>query len=298
MLELEQFKVHDLWWALAHFEQQTTEAEFRSHAQARVIVGSKSKPSWIVARIKVQAEIHPQLCATRNMSAARIVLLHAARSVTMQAHTKTRESIRRLGQFLDSSAEASSIMADIESIYDKTQDCITLADVYSLSQDVDFIRTVTFDWAKDVPDLKPTPSDPARSTNSWASLPPLIITAIASHLEPQDLSAMRCVCRAWYEHTSVVVPGLNVQLYPHQRFSLKWMRQRETEALHSDFVNPRMIPISAQCIANKQEHGIQALYYFDTETGMTSPTCDLRRSSKGGLLCDDPGGQRYHEVPV
>ncbi|CAM9340203.1 unnamed protein product, partial [Sphacelaria rigidula] len=134
------------------------------------------------------------------------------------------------------------------------------------------------------------------------------------YLPANSLEALTVTCRAQYHTCSVLVPGLALDLFPHQHEGLQWMRDRERG--RAPRLHPELFPLHPV----RSEHGASPLdaghpgaspplgvtpegqarswqnrpvarrLWINVVDGMVwdkaPPPC---RPVRGGMLCDEPG---------
>ena len=244
------------------------------------------------------------LCSKRLLPAMRILLTALNRWIALLEQPSTAAACQHALQFLTQSDAVNP--QDLEhaaaAIQDPTERCSTLQDVYDLSQKSDAMTQMDplaklkaeADAALATEDA-PAPTSPQPAPELAQTrladiqrLPAEVLHRIAHYLNAKDVSAFRCTCRMMYQTCLYIVPGLRANLFPHQKAALNWMRHREAGGSHN-YLHPRFQAIPACAVAGKEQHGSQPVLFLDTDTGDLQQSGDLRRSSLGGLLCDDPG---------
>jgi hypothetical protein len=232
----------------------------------------------------------------------RILLTALNRWIALLEQPATAVACQQVLQFLTSSASVplEDLVHAAIAIEDPTEHVTTLQDVYNLSQKTDAMTqmdplaklkaeadaTVATAGAAG-PAPPPTDHSLVRPA-AIQLLPAEVLHRIARYLNAKDVSAFRCTCRSLYQTCLYVVPGLKASLFPHQKAALNWMRHREAGG-SQNYLHPRFQAIPACAVEGKEQHGSQPVLFLDTDTGDLQQSGDLRRSSLGGLLCDDPG---------
>jgi SNF2 family DNA or RNA helicase len=140
---------------------------------------------------------------------------------------------------------------------------------------------------------------------------------IAPFIRAKSLQSLRTCCKYLYNSLRAVVPGMKLQLFPHQIKSLTWMRSRESKqeselnAMISGADNPNICDIlegdlfqsvSAGSIISvtprRSNQTNRPLWHINTWSGQCSQVyknelirtvSSCRNIARGGLLCDDPG---------
>jgi SNF2 family N-terminal domain. len=149
----------------------------------------------------------------------------------------------------------------------------------------------------------------------------LLVYKLAPFLRSKSLDNLRSTCRYLHHVLRAVVPGLKLQLYPHQVTSLCWMRQREAQSM-TEYDAMNLGPGN-----NRQHHHVgvdifrsvtsggvvsvvprrrkcnECLWLVNAWSGACWINCNnnrhdfnriktlaqSRKVARGGLLCDDPG---------
>lgn len=148
----------------------------------------------------------------------------------------------------------------------------------------------------------------------------LLVYKLAPFLRAKSLDNLRSTCRYLHHVLRAVVPGLKLQLYPHQVTSLCWMREREAQSM-TEYDAMTLGP----CNNRQHHHAGVDIFRSVTSGGVVSVVprrrkcneyfwlvnawsgacwinCNNRHDSnriktlaqsrkvaRGGLLCDDPG---------
>jgi hypothetical protein len=151
----------------------------------------------------------------------------------------------------------------------------------------------------------------------------LLVYKLAPYLRAKSLHNLRSTCRYLNHVLKAVVPGLRLQLYPHQVTSLSWMRKREHrsmteydamklgpnyslggvdefEVLHGDVFRS----VTSGGMVSVVPRGRKGKGYFwlvnawsgacwmninGRHRDSIKAVAQSRRVARGGLLCDDPG---------
>jgi hypothetical protein len=148
-------------------------------------------------------------------------------------------------------------------------------------------------------------------------LPDEIIARIARRLDVATLGALACTCRRLYAIAMPITPGLKLDLFPHQVESMLWMIRREAN-VRSAWYHPSFVVLPASALAagdvsslgSSAASGERAAETLSATAGGSPATSAalampfasmdlastevqqhvrLLESSRGGLLCDDPG---------
>jgi hypothetical protein len=142
----------------------------------------------------------------------------------------------------------------------------------------------------------------------------LLQSKLAPYLRAKSLHSLRSTCQYLHTVLKSVVPGMKLELFPHQIRSLHWMRRREERHVTDDDVmnfGPNNIGIDevmhGDIFRSVTSGGIVSLtprqrkgsfWHINTWTGRCSlnyrnhsirTVARCRNVARGGLLCDDPG---------
>jgi SNF2 family DNA or RNA helicase len=126
-----------------------------------------------------------------------------------------------------------------------------------------------------------------RTRNSGQTLKIIDLPMRALHLVvclmgAKELANLSGVCSLFRHLAYQVVPGLNLELYKHQRKALKWMLYRETPSLiHRSISHPFLFPRRP---GHKTKVAIDLLDWKVVEHVDTTA-----RDTCGGMFCDEPG---------
>ena len=114
-------------------------------------------------------------------------------------------------------------------------------------------------------------------------LPPAALDAVLCCLDPSSFRAVASTCRALRQWCATLSPGLHLQLHPHQRDALAWMRKREGPP--ADVPHPLWRPLLCD-----GGGGPQTTVWGHLLTGevITAPP-DRLPDCRGGMLADEPG---------
>jgi len=183
-------------------------------------------------------------------------------------------------------------------------DTLSLDPIYKRIQDLHFETSIACQNQESQDCHLLLNSDSHTKKLSLAFFSSEIIVQIGGYLQAKSLHALRCTSRTIYTYLNAVVPGLRLQLYPHQCRSLEWMRNREKDVL-SVFKSIQLDGVKSQ--VSSLIRGVTAgmtvslcmrktgkSLSLDTSTGRVSPlkieTLKAQgHIARGGLLCDDPG---------
>ncbi|KAL1212522.1 F-box protein [Cardamine amara subsp. amara] len=110
-------------------------------------------------------------------------------------------------------------------------------------------------------------------------LPDDVLFSILMKLNTKDLVRIAAVCRLFRSLTSLIVPCMNLKLFPHQQAAVGWMMERERKA--EVFSHPLYLN-------------------FDTEDGFSfsinvvsgdiiTEATPMVKDFRGGMFCDEPG---------
>ncbi|EJK74515.1 hypothetical protein THAOC_03799 [Thalassiosira oceanica] len=133
----------------------------------------------------------------------------------------------------------------------------------------------------------------------------VMITGLTPFLSAKSLHSLRVSSRKLFVSLQSVVPGLKLDLFPHQIRSLSWMEQRERSSvveediircddklggnLHRAVTGGASISLNSRRSCDPDSNSIK----FDAITGdaLCAGAAESRttRCARGGLLCDDPG---------
>ncbi|KAJ4904822.1 F-box protein [Raphanus sativus] len=121
------------------------------------------------------------------------------------------------------------------------------------------------------------------STDSYASgiwdLPDDVLTSILMKLNPKDLVSVAGVCRLFRSLAFLIVPCMNLKLFPHQQAAVGWMLERERKA--EVFSHPLYLEFST-------EDGFS--FYINVVSGdITTEAAPMVKDFRGGMFCDEPG---------
>ena len=114
-------------------------------------------------------------------------------------------------------------------------------------------------------------------------LPAAALDAVLCCLDPRSFRAVASTCRALRLWCATLSPGLHLQLHPHQRDALAWMRRRE--APPGEVPHPLWRPLLCDGPAAPQNTVWGHLLTGELATAPPVRLPDCR----GGMLCDEPG---------
>lgn len=135
--------------------------------------------------------------------------------------------------------------------------------------------------------------------NHLVGLPPEVWTrTLGTFLNASEVANLRNSCRTLKHRLRDVVPGLRLQLFPHQVRSLDWMRQREQRALAENEVlkessNRHRSITGGLTVFLQSSDGLFSIR-INATTGEEylaheDKSSIARDVARGGMLCDDPG---------
>ncbi|CAE6076252.1 unnamed protein product [Arabidopsis arenosa] len=121
------------------------------------------------------------------------------------------------------------------------------------------------------------------STDSCASgvwdLSDDVLISILMKLDTKDLFSISAVCRLFRSLTSLIVPCMNLKLFPHQQAAVSWMLDRERKADVSS--HPLYLSFNT-------EDGFS--FYVNAVTGdIITEAAPKVKDFRGGMFCDEPG---------
>ncbi|KAI4370465.1 hypothetical protein MLD38_018818 [Melastoma candidum] len=122
------------------------------------------------------------------------------------------------------------------------------------------------------------PADGSRSS-PFCDMSDDILTSILSYLGPSDLSSVAATCRHFRFLAAMIMPCMNLKLFPHQQTAVEWMLQRERKV--------RVLPHPLYR-ALSTEDGF-ALYVHVISGEVRAGTCPTVNDFSGGMFCDEPG---------
>ncbi|KAL3136547.1 hypothetical protein ABBQ38_005794 [Trebouxia sp. C0009 RCD-2024] len=130
----------------------------------------------------------------------------------------------------------------------------------------------------------PTPASkrqhtPLRSGGGLEALPDYIMSHVLSQLSHADLAAVSSSCTALRAQAMQTVPGLRLNLYPHQSRALQWMLKREAA------VGGLEHPCWKGLVSSG---GLPCWVCTATGDFALDPPARLQ-DCRGGLFCDEPG---------
>eukprot|EP00884_Botryococcus_braunii_P005336 jgi/Botrbrau1/14803/Bobra.0370s0001.1 len=115
---------------------------------------------------------------------------------------------------------------------------------------------------------------------SLADLPSEVLRIVLGYLPRRDVQAMSQVCCLFRMLTVDRVPGLRLELVPHQWAAVMWMRQRE--AVPQKTPHPCWRPLSHPVLGRTLWANVAT---GELDLSAPEPVVDCR----GGLFCDEPG---------
>mmetsp|Transcript_17744 Transcript_17744/g.45445 ORF Transcript_17744/g.45445 Transcript_17744/m.45445 type:complete len:1390 (-) Transcript_17744:249-4418(-) len=114
----------------------------------------------------------------------------------------------------------------------------------------------------------------------FAGLPAEAVRHVAAKLtNMRDMCALGATCRGLHSLTQDTVPGVLLDLYPHQRAAVRWMRAREQQPVELEHPSLKHFTTSN----GMPWYGCQAT--GKAQADPPPPVHDIR----GGLFCDEPG---------
>ncbi|XP_010427144.1 PREDICTED: F-box protein At3g54460-like isoform X2 [Camelina sativa] len=121
------------------------------------------------------------------------------------------------------------------------------------------------------------------STDSCASgiwdLSDDVLISILMKLDVKELVSIAAVCRLLRSLTSLIVPCMNLKLFPHQQAAVGWMLERERKA--EVFSHPLYLNFDT-------EDGFS--FYVNSVTGdIITEAAPMVKDFRGGMFCDEPG---------
>ncbi|CAN8254579.1 unnamed protein product [Cochlearia groenlandica] len=121
------------------------------------------------------------------------------------------------------------------------------------------------------------------STDSWASgiwdLSDDVLITILMKLNPKDLVSCARVCRLFRSLAFLIVPCMNLKLYPHQQAAVSWMLERERKA--EVLSHPLYMKVDT-------EDGFS--FYINVVSGdIITEAAPMVKDFRGGMFCDEPG---------
>lgn len=123
-----------------------------------------------------------------------------------------------------------------------------------------------------------------------------VLSRMAAFMSARDVDSLRNTSRAMRKILELVVPGLKLTLFAHQKLALKWMEEREMSKEMLLLSSPTC-PCSSQesdeniryaLLHNKNNRDVWTIDLLTGEIGSQSHELTLRHV-RGGLLCDEPG---------
>ena len=121
----------------------------------------------------------------------------------------------------------------------------------------------------------------------------ILIHGVAPYLNARSLHSFRCTCKHVYTILQSTVPGLKLQLYPHQVETLVWMEKREAkigtvdDTLFQAIHGGNLVRLRPR---NKPE---SSFWIMDCTTGKIAPSTETNTHvatvGRGGFCCDAPG---------
>eukprot|EP00730_Choanoeca_flexa_P019084 TRINITY_DN9307_c0_g1_i1.p1 TRINITY_DN9307_c0_g1~~TRINITY_DN9307_c0_g1_i1.p1 ORF type:complete len:1313 (+),score=287.49 TRINITY_DN9307_c0_g1_i1:212-3940(+) len=299
--------VRDIHWAMSQLAHAVDDDEAplaTFDVTARLLPCEPQQASYCLFAIRCHgpfAICGRHLCPKRLLPAMRIVLTTLNRWIALVEDDLSADLCHLARQFTSHQTAvvtSPQVVKMASRLVDPTDNCNTLQDVYDLSQredamtQLDPLAKLRQQPEQSANDAQPSSLvDPIHHTSQspdFSRLPAEVIQKIAQHLNARDVSAFRCTCKTIYQASLYVVPGLTASLFQHQKAALNWMRHREAGGSNG-YLHPRFQSIPACAIVGKEQHGNKPVLFLDTDTGELQQSGDLRHSSLGGLLCDDPG---------
>ncbi|CAN6837591.1 unnamed protein product [Brassica oleracea] len=123
-----------------------------------------------------------------------------------------------------------------------------------------------------------SPSNDSCATGIW-DLPADVLTSIMMKLNPKDLVSVAGVCRLFKSLAFLIVPCMNLKLFPHQQAAVGWMLERERKA--EVFSHPLYLEF-------RTEDGFS--FYINVVSGdITTEEAPMVKDFRGGMFCDEPG---------
>ncbi|KAF2567538.1 hypothetical protein F2Q68_00026398 [Brassica cretica] len=123
-----------------------------------------------------------------------------------------------------------------------------------------------------------SPSNDSCATGIW-DLPADVLTSIMMKLNPKDLVSVAGVCRLFRSLAFLIVPCMNLKLFPHQQAAVGWMLERERKA--EVFSHPLYLEF-------RTEDGFS--FYINVVSGdITTEEAPMVKDFRGGMFCDEPG---------
>ncbi|CAD5325799.1 unnamed protein product [Arabidopsis thaliana] len=106
-----------------------------------------------------------------------------------------------------------------------------------------------------------------------------VLISILMKLDTKDLFSIAAVCRLFRSLTSLIVPCMNLKLFPHQQAAVGWMLERERKAEVSS--HPLYLSFDT-------EDGFS--FYVNAVTGdIITEAAPMVKDFRGGMFCDEPG---------
>ncbi|WZY87936.1 hypothetical protein YC2023_044671 [Brassica napus] len=122
------------------------------------------------------------------------------------------------------------------------------------------------------------PSTDACASGIW-DLPDDVLTSILMKLNPKDLVSVAGACRLFRSLAFLIVPCMNLKLFPHQQSAVGWMLERERKP--EVFSHPLYLEFST-------EDGFS--FYINVVSGdITTEEAPMVKDFRGGMFCDEPG---------
>ncbi|XP_023638353.1 F-box protein At3g54460 isoform X2 [Capsella rubella] len=122
------------------------------------------------------------------------------------------------------------------------------------------------------------PSTDSCTSGIW-DLSDDVLISILMKLDTKDLFSIATVCRLFRSLTSLIVPCMNLKLFPHQQAAVGWMLERERKA--EVFSHPLYLKFDT-------EDGFS--FYINAVTGdIISEAAPMVKDFRGGMFCDEPG---------
>lgn len=121
------------------------------------------------------------------------------------------------------------------------------------------------------------------STDSCASgiwdLSDDVLISILMKLKPKDLVSIAAVCRLLRSLAFLIVPCMNLKLFPHQQAAVGWMLEREKKA--EVLSHPLYLNFDT-------EDGFS--FYINVVSGdIITEAAPMVKDFRGGMFCDEPG---------